>query len=345
VENSQSELELEWQGQLDDLVTALVCAPNGRGWVASSAGGEVVWNAGLNDLVQLRAADGQSIDSIAFSADSRWLAAGGQAGTLLIWNCADASLPPQFVQKIRIGKWIEQIVWQPIKSQLAISYGAQVQVWDIPTATEITSWKFNKSSIFDLAWHPTGTYLAMAGYKGVQIESLQAEHPPIQQLEVDTASIQLAWSGDGRYLAAGNLDRALTIIDWQDPTAQWTLTGCPGKIRQIEWIAASPNPCLAVASGTAIVLWQLNLANLTWEGLFLEGHQDTVTSLAAHPRQPMVASGSTDGYTCLWSVQGDIHQIITNNDTKFTALAWHPDGVYLLTGSQIGSICLWQIPA
>jgi WD40 repeat protein len=344
VENSQSELELEWQGQLDDLVTALVCAPNGCGWAASSAGGEVVWNPRRGDLVQLQAADGQSIESIAFSADSRWLAAGGQAGELLIWDCAAADLPPQFVRKIRIGKWIEHVVWHPIESQLAISYGAQVQVWEIPTATEIASWKFNKSSIFDLAWHPTGTSLAMAGYKGVQIESLPAELPT-HQLEVDTASIQLAWAGDGRYLAAGNLDRTLTIIDWQHPAEQWTLTGCPGKIRQIEWITASPNPCLAVASGTAIVLWQLDLANMTWEGLFLEGHQDTVVALAAHPQQPMIGSGSTDGYTCLWSLQGDIHQIITDHNTPLTTLAWHPDADYLLTGSQMGSIGLWQIPA
>jgi WD40 repeat protein len=345
VENWQSELQLEWQGQLDDLVTALVCAPNSCAWAASSAAGEVVWNAGLLDLVQLQTADGQSIDSLAFSADSRWLAAGGQAGELLIWNCAAAHTPPQFAQKIRIGKWIEHVVWHPIESYLAISYGAQVQVWDIPTATEIANWKFDKSSIFDLAWHQTGKYLAMAGYKGIQIESLQAENPPMQKIGVDTASLQLAWSGDGRYLAAGNLDRTLTIIDWQDPTSQWTLIGCPGKIRQIEWITASPNPCVAVASGNATVLWELNLADLTWEGRYLEGHQDTVVALAAHPRQPMIGSGSTDGYTCLWSVEGDIHQIITDHDTKFTALAWHPDGDYLLTGSQLGSIGLWRIPA
>jgi WD40 repeat protein len=347
VGNWQSELQLEWQGQLEDLVTALVCSPNGCGWVASSAAGEVVWNAGLLDLVQLQAADGKSIDSLAFSADSQWLAAGGQAGALLIWNCADANLPPQLAHKIRIGKWIEQVVWHPIESHLAISYGAQVQVWDIPAATEIASWKFEKSSVFDLAWHQTGTYLAIAGYKGVQIESLPAKNSPLSKIAVDTASLQLAWSGDGRYLAAGNLDRTLTIIDWQDPTTPWTLIGCPGKIRQIEWIVASPDPCVAIASGNAIVLWQLNPANLTWEGLFLEGHQDTVTALAAHPCQPMIGSASSDGYICLWSVQGDIHQIIdnTDHDAKFTALAWQPHGDYLLTGSQIGSIGLWRIPA
>jgi WD40 repeat protein len=346
VEDWRSELELEWQGQLGDLVTALVCAPNGRGWVASSAAGEVVWNAGLLELVQLQAADGQLIDRIAFSADSRWLATGGQAGVVWIWNCENSQLPPQLVQQIHIGRWIEHLVWQPIESHLAIGYGAQVQIWDIPTATQISQCRLDKSSIFDLTWHPAGKYLAMAGYKGVQFESFQAEQPPLQRLEVDTASLQLAWSRDGRYLAAGNLDRTLTITDWQHPAEHWTLTGCPGKIRQILWINTSTTPCLAVASGSAIVIWQLNLDLMTWTGLFLEGHQDIVTTLVAHPGQPIFGSASNDGYSCLWSAEGEIGQIISTDPcTPLTTLVWHPDAAYLITGSQLGSISLWQIPA
>jgi WD40 repeat protein len=345
VKNWQSELQLEWQGQLDDLVTAIVCAPNGQSWAASSAAGEVVWNPRQRDLVKLHAADGQSIDHIAFSADSRWLAAGGQAGQLLIWDCEDVHHPPQLIHQINVNKWIEHLAWHPIESQLAISYGSQLNIWDVPTAREIAADKFDTSSIFDLAWHPTGEYLAMAGYKGIRIWADRDIKPPIPRIEVDTASLKIAWSPDGCYLAAGNLDRTLTIIDWLNPTERWTLAGCPGKIRQIVWMASSIAPCLAVASGLAIVLWQLTTDAMTWEGQYLEGHQDTVIALAAHPRAPIVASGGTDGYTCLWSVAGEIHQIITADNSQFTALGWQPDSEYLLTGSQIGSIELWAMPA
>jgi WD40 repeat protein len=340
----QSELQLEWQFQLDDLVTSIVCSLNGHGWVASSAGGEVIWNGEQGDVVYLHAADGLSIDSLAFSADGRWLAAGGQAGAVWVWNCQQTNLPPQFVQKINIGNWIEHLAWHPIESHLAIGYGAQVQVWNIPAATQLDHWQL-KSSIFDLAWHPTGQYLAMAGYKGVQLKTHHSADPPVYCIEVDTASLKLAWSAHGRYLAAGNLDRTLTIIDWQNPAAQWTLAGCPGKIRQLVWIAASPHPCVAVASGAAIILWQLNPATMSWEGQCLDGHQDTVTALIAHPSQPIIGSGARDGYTCLWSLQGDIPQIITDDQTPLTTLAWPPQADYLLTGSQIGTIGLWRIPA
>jgi WD40 repeat protein len=345
VVNWQSELQLEWKGQLDDLVTEIACAPNGQSWAATSAAGEVVWNPRQQDLVKLQAADGQSIDRIAFSADSRWLAAGGQAGELLIWNCEDSHQAPQLINQTKIGKWIEHLAWHPIGSLLAVSYGSQVEIWDLPAARSISTYTFDKSSIFDLAWHPDGAYLAMAGYKGIQVWAYRDSKVPIQRIEIDTASLEIAWSKHGDYLAAGNLDRTLTIVDWHNPTERWTLSGCPGKIRQIVWMGSSTTPCLAVASGIAVVLWQLTADLIAWTGQCLEGHQDTVTALAAHPQCPIVTSAGADGYTCLWSVDGEIHQIITADTSQFTALGWQSNSEYLLTGSQLGSIELWAMPA
>ncbi|WP_310428771.1 WD40 repeat domain-containing protein [Chamaesiphon sp. VAR_48_metabat_135_sub] len=341
-----SELQLEWQGQLSDLVTGLVCSPNGRGWAASSAAGEIIWNAGLMDSVELHAADDRSIERIAFSADSRWLAAGGQAGELLIWNCDEIDRPPQLVAKINFNKWIEHLVWHPTESCLAIGYGSQLEIWDILKSESMLAWKFEKSSIFDLAWHPAGVYLAVAGYKGVQIWAPRDRMAPTHTIDVDTASLKVAWAEGGRYLAAGNLDRTLTIVDWHNPTDSWTLKGCPGKIRQLAWIAGTTTPCLAVASGNTIVLWNLTPDETSWNGQLLEGHQDSVEVLAAHPHAPIFGSGSADGYTCLWSAQGESDRVISNSLlSRFTALAWHPDRAYLGTGSQSGEIGLWQISA
>ena len=340
--NAIAQLQLAWQGQLNDFVTGLVYSPNGDAWAASSAAGEVILVTGGNRLVVLQAANEQSIAGVAFSADGRWLAAGGQAGRLLIWNFEDVHIPPRLVD-ISVEQWIEHLVWHPTKPELAISYGSQVQIWDAMTSTELVTWKFAKSSVFDLAWHPAGEYLAVAGYKGVEIWSPK-ERTKIYSLHVDTASLHIAWSGDGRYLAAGNLDRTLTIVDWHHPGDPWQLQGFPGKIRQLSWLAGTTTPCLTVASGTAIVLWNLN-SDAMWDGQLLEGHQDIVAALTAHPHIPIWASGGAEGYTCRWSAQGDIEQILTQSVSNITALAWHPQHLYLVTGSQTGEIQLWVIPA
>ncbi|WP_373539070.1 WD40 repeat domain-containing protein [Chamaesiphon sp.] len=339
------ELQLAWQGQLSDFVTGLVYAPDGRGWAASSAAGEIVWVAGHSEPVVLQAADGHSISSIAFSADGRYLAAGGQAGQIWIWDCADPSVPPQAMATMEIDRWIEQLAWHPTQPYLAISYDSQVQIWDVPLSTELVAWTFDKSSVFDLAWQPLGGYLAVAGYKGVQIWSPTDRQAPSYHLPVDTASINIAWSRNGRYLAAGNLDRTLTIMDWEHPDDQWTLQGCPGKIRQLTWLADTNTYYLAVASGVAIVLWSLTSDANTWDGQLLEGHQDIVNVAIAHPQTATLASGGADGYTCWWSSQGEIAQILPPSVSKFTALAWHPQGLYLATGTHTGEISIWSIPA
>jgi WD40 repeat protein len=361
-ENVHSTLELAWQYQLSERVTAIACAPNGRGWAASSAAGEVIWNAGLGNPEILQGATDnrtqtsnpspaskslQTIDRIAFSPDSRWLAAGGQAGELLVWSCDNPDLPPQLVSQVNFPKWIEHLVWHPTHpAELAISYGSQVKIWDVSTSVEIAAWQFDRSSIFDLAWHPEGIELAAAGYKGIQIWTPTATISPTKIINVDTASLNVAWSGDGRYLAAGNLDRTLTIVDWDRPEDPWELQGCPGKIRQIAWLYGTTTPCLAVASGNAIVIWSLSVDNTTWEGRLLEGHQDIVETLVAHPHAPIFASGGADGYACLWSIDGEIYQIFTNVDISgFTEMSWHPDDTSLLAGSQVGTIGWWTIPA
>jgi WD40 repeat protein len=345
--NWPSELHLAWQGQLGDLVTSVACSPSGRGWAASSAAGEVVWNAGLGALVSLQSAAGSAISRVAFSADGRWLAAGGQAGKLAIWNCDRADeLPPQLVTTISIGEWIEQLVWHPTEPYLAVSYGAQIAVWELPIATAKTAWKFDRSSVFDLAWHPDGEYIAAAGYKGVQIWSASEPDAPSFDLAIETTSLKLAWSADGRYLAMGNLDRTLTVTDWQQPDERWTLQGCPGKIRQLAWLNGTATPSLAVASGETIVLWELSVDATTWHGLPLEGHQDIVTATIAHPSAPMLVSGGADGYACLWTVAGSIEQILTLPLLSgFTAINWHPQALYLATGTRTGTIGIWIIPA
>ncbi len=341
----QSELELGWQCQLRDLVTGLSCAPDGRGWAASSAAGEVVWNTGLSQIVSLKAADGQSIEDVAFSADGRWLAAGGQAGKLLIWDCEDRLLP-QLVQVVDIDKWIEHLVWHPSQPTIAIGSGNRVKIWDAIAQAEVTTWQLTKSSIFDLAWHPGGAELAVAGYQGIEIWSPHAPTAASERIDVDTATIAIAWSADGRYLAAANLDRQLTIVDRQQPCESWTLQGCPGKIRQLAWLVGTDTPCLAVASGSTIVLWDLSADATTWDGRLLTGHQDIITMTISDPHAPSLASGGADGYTCVWQSTGEITQILSHPTVSgFTKLSWHPDRLYLATGTQIGQICLWVMPA
>jgi WD40 repeat protein len=338
---SVQNLQLEWQTELDDLVTELAWSPNGRDWVGSSATGQIIWVSHDREPVILQESDGCSIDGLSYSADGLWLAAGGRAGTLSIWSCLAVDLAPQLAIEIDLGGWIEHLAWHPTDPCLAIANGRDIKIWDIQTNTELITWSFDRSSVFDLAWHPGGKYLAVAGYKGVQIWELGMGADPFYRLDVDTASLSIAWSDDGHYLVAGNLDRTLTLLDWYQPQDPWILHGCPSKIRHLTWLK-SKIPCLAVATGTAIILWTLNTNSLNWTGRVLEGHEGVIGAISAHPQTPLLISGDADGYACVWSNTGVIEQIITSDLSEYTVLAWHPHGKYLATGTKMGEIGVWS---
>jgi WD40 repeat protein len=350
------DFRLEWQIQLDDLVTVIVPSPDGDHWAASSAAGSVIWFDRLHQVISLQPPNGKSIAALAFSADGRWLAAGGLDGKLVVWDCTTTDRPPVIANTLEINAWIEHLTWHPTSSRLAIGSGADVQIWDPLGARIVTTWELRslaaarhrpaalstRAAIFDLAWQQThGENLAVAGSKGVQIWTPAQGADPSYRLDIDTASIKIARSPDDRYLAVGNLDRSLTIIDLDRPQDPWVLQGCPGKIRDLTWIK-NQCPCLAVATGTAVVLWELTQDDSNWTGQLLEGHQGIVMAISAHPQYPLFVSGAADGCACLWSATGEIEQILTEGISGFTAMGWDAQGTYLATGSQMGEIGLWR---
>ncbi len=337
---SAQNLQLEWQTRLDDFVTKIAWSPNGTNWVGSSAAGQIIWVSEDREPVGLRESDGYSIDDLSYSADGCWLAAGGRAGELSIWNCVDVNLPPQLVSTVTIGTWIEHLDWHPTEPHLAVAAGRNIKIWDAAADRELITWRFDKSSVLDLAWHPDGEYLAVGGYKGVQIWARMASAPS-HRFDVDTATTNISWSEDGRYLVSANLDRTLTIVDWHHPQDPWILQGCPGKIHHLTWLK-SETTCLAVASGTALLFWTLTSDTTEWIGQVLEGHQGAIGTICAHPQDPTIVSGDTDGYACLWSATGDIQQIMTSDLSEYTVLIWHPQGKYLATGTRMGEIGLWS---
>ena len=332
-------LTKHYSTKLADYVTALAWSSQGKILAASSAAGEViVWENGK--LITLQPTTNQAVNCLAFSHNGKYLAIGGQDGKVKIW-CEN-----QLITTLENAPiWVDQLAWSYTNNQLAFSLGPYVQIWDADTLEVVVTLNFNDSSILGIDWRKDGKYLAINGYKGVKIWSTQDWNAEPFIFSIPSVSITTIWSPDGEYLASGNMDRTLTVLQWENPDP-WVMRGFPGKIRQLAWSdlkTATGAPILAASSVEGIVAWEKSVdESVGWEAQVLTNHVDIIQAISFAPQSLILASAGADGWLCLWDENQEVSQILTDTEAGFSTLSWHSQGQLLAAGSEQGELIIWS---
>jgi WD40 repeat protein len=334
-----------WQTGLSDYVTAITWSADGTQLAAASGAGEVVvFSASGEQRNILLTENGQSIDVLAASHDSQYLAAGGQDGQVHIWQRQSEGYS-RIASLRHAPAWVDQMAWSPRRNLLAFSIGKYVQVWDAEESIILTTLHFEQSSILSLTWHPDGDRLTVSGYQGLKIWDSKDWDDDPEVVEIDSACVAITWSPDGTYFAAGNMDRSITVMEWQNPYP-WRMQGFPGKVSHLAWSAHLKQgkfPIFAAASIEGIVLWEKD-ANETigWDSHLVGVHEGKVMGIAFQPGTSLLASAGEDGCLFLWAKAQRLTQRITDTERGFSCLAWHPSGIDLAAGGQAGEIRVWR---
>jgi WD40 repeat protein len=337
--SKSKEFEEHYSATLSDYVTAIAWSPHGKFLAATSAAGEVIL-VSENQLTTLQTGGSTSVDCVAFSPDGQFLAVGGQNGQVKIWQGTELITTLE-----NAPAWVDKLGWSPAGNLLAFSLGRCVQVWDADTREVVVTLNFDNSSVLGIDWRSDGEYLAISGYKGVKIWDSQNWEQEPYILDISTVSIAMAWSPDGKFLASGNMDRSITVLEWDNPDP-WIMRGFPGKIRQLAWSQATTKlgaPILASSSVEGIVVWEkLEDENLGWEARILTNHVDIITAIAFAPQSFLLASAASDGWLCLWRKAKQVTQVLTGVAGGFSTLAWHPQGKFLAAGGDQGELLVWS---
>ena len=353
-----------WQGSLSEYVTAVAWSLDGL-LAASSAAGEVVlWQD--DSLVSLLPAGVASIDCLAFSNDGKFLAAGGQDGKVKVWSMASPEFrgirggSPDLIASLdNTPSWVDKLAWSPACNHLAFSLGRYVQIWDADSQTVIITLPFADSSVLDLAWRPNGESIAISGNGGVKVWStIDWDDDPYLEdktaevssaaryvrIDMPSASIVTAWSTDSKYIASGNLDNTVTVLEYGLPIP-WVMRGFPGKISNLTWSQrrSSNAPLLAASSVEGIAVWKKEADDKDgWNARVLTLHERKVQALLFHPHNLLLASAADDGWLCLWTKAKQVGQILEGAKGGFSCLAWSQDGKQLAAGGQNGELIVWS---
>ena len=186
--------------------------------------GEVkLWDAETGREIRKFAVHTAGVLGVAFSPDSRWLAAGCADGMVRIWDTRDPAGKARELPG-HIGT-VERVVFLPdgrLASAGGIWFGSEfgeVKIWDLSTG-RVLDLRGHTDLVWGLAYSPDGRRLATGSLDGTIKLWDTTTGEEVFTLRGHTAGvICVAFSPDGRRIASGSWDRTVRVWDTSPPAS------------------------------------------------------------------------------------------------------------------------------
>lgn len=317
---------------LGDHVRQISWSPDSR-WLAVALGnGELVVVDVANASIARRwQAHSLGALTVAWGSQAGWLASSGEDGFVRWWNPSDGAR----LREAREKSWVEHLAWQPGGELLASASGRSLKLWGADGAV-VSEYSRHESTIAAMLWRPDGKGLGTACFGRVQLLRL-GEAKPYEDLVLKTSHISLAWSPNGRHVAAGSQENTVTY--WKLPFREKEplhMSGYASKVRALAWDRESR--FLATGGGPLLTVWDVSGAGPAGRApLQLKGHTQRITQVAYQNRGDTLASGSIDGSVWLWlPARSTGGMPAAQLASEVSALSWSPNDQWLVAGTASG---------
>jgi WD40 repeat protein len=284
---------------------------------------------------------GDSVNSIAFSPDGRFIASGSDSGTIQMWDVQTGQIVTTFVG---LTNTVFSVAFSPNGRILASgSWDGTIRLWDLQTAQSIFTLK-SLGPVSSVAFSPSGDSIVSSSWNS-----------KVQLWDAHTGQIITTFEDNPHGLTrnavvgpSGGVFASGDIIDskvrlWNVYTRQviGTFIGHTGSVISL---AFSPNGRI-LASGSddnTIRLWNVQTKQ---SSMTLQGTTDGVSSIAFSPDGSILVSGGWDNAVRLWNVRtGQALAVLdANNVGRMCCVAFSPTGKLMASGSDDGLIRLWAV--
>lgn len=257
-------------------------------------------------------------------------------------------VPEDASQIVKLSGWIRAFDLSPDGKFIAIATSQGIVVYDL--SDRKMSILNEGENFFSVDWSPDGRKLAAGG---VIMETSESGRQHLAVWDTSTWEVvfepqtsmgsysffgAIAWSPDGKYLAAGLADQGLAVfdVDAENVIAQRSDFLLPPN--KVSW---SPDGSRLVATGDlgfGIRRWWVKPDQAI---RLYDQRSDAALGLAWSPDGQRIASTHQNGTVCFWTAAtNQCDGLIYAHNSWAEGLAWSPDGSRLATGG--GIIRVWD---
>ncbi len=332
-----------------DSVHVIAFSPDGKHLATASDDHTAkIWDAATGKELFTLSGHQDIVFSVAYSPDGRLVAtAGTNDRTVRIWDAGTGQLK----QVLQYPAPLLSVAFSPDGTRLATGTGpgdnaspGRVVIWEMPTGKEQfelslgTSENFPSEDFPRVTFSPDGTRVAAAAeFVGLAIVWDLNTHRELARFHQATGVEGVAFSPDGKWLAASGTDQTGNIYDLASGAQLYSLTGSASSVLTV---AFSPDGTrLATGSDRGIAsVWDLTP---TWELLYIPAlAKDSlgVSRMAFSPDGKHIVANQANHTTKVWEVSSGAELPLAGPagiNTLFTG--YRPDGRLIQVGIQDGT--------